>query len=378
MFGQNTVFARRHDPKAGVSETKRHKSGTGAPPHSEDAPARRVPLRGTLVALIAIAGLGMAIYQVPRVRSFAIEGNAATPDDAIVAASGVALGQHVFETDLDAVKVNLERNPRFRNVEVHFRLPSTLAIAIHESESDARLSKNNEDIVIDRDGLVIYIGQAEGKREIPQVLGMSISGYKEGAQLGISDEYQFWAMKQTIHLLYDSGHANEYALIDLSDPVDIKMMNYERITVHFGQLDGLEQKLTRAKPVLDELKEQGLSGGVLDVSTDQTAYRPAGENEIFVPEEWNQWLPPALGAQAVAAYEDPSSAAPAVEIEPEFPSDEGPPPLEVTVGETIQAPNEGETPPDTGTATTPKPAPKPKPKSKATVDPADAFGIPEE
>lgn len=341
------------------------------------APARRIPLRSALIALLVVACAAMAIYQIPRVRAFAIVGSVTASDADIIAATGIVLGQHFFEINLDEVKVNLQRNPRYRSVAVHFRLPATFEVVLEESESDARLLKNDEDIVIDRNGLVIFIGQASDKRNIPQVLGMSISGYKEGAQLGVSDEYQLWAMRQVLNTLYDGGYATTYALIDLSDPVDIKMMNYQRITVHMGQMEGLVQKLDRAERVLAELEDQGLTGGVLDVSTDQTAYRPAGENEIFVPEEWNQWLPPALGAQAVFAEEPETTDEPIYAIESDLPPEVTGGPIVTAVGETTGKPADNGS---TWAETTPRPTEKPKPKTtpKPTIDPAEAFGIPDE
>lgn len=373
MLGGILTLARGADTAGQVKRDSGAQSGGNAAPENAAPRGPNKVLRVTLLALMLLAALCLLLFELPRVQRFDISGNSVTSGEEIIAASGVEIGQHIFETNIDAVKVNLKKNPRFRNVEVKFRLPSTLAIQVDESEPVARLTKLEADVVIDRNGLVIFAGNAENKQDIPQVLGMSFSGYQTGEPLAATDDYQLWVLRQILGTLYDNGYAPDYALIDLSNSVDIKMMSRQRVTVHFGQLDKLKDKLKRAGDVLAALDAEGQTGGVLDVSTAQTAYNMNGGTEILVPAEWSAWLPPddSLPPQTTGESMLASEPTPAYEISSDIPVADDEPTIEVIPGEVVPAsPTPGDAP-----AKTAKPKTKPKPKD----DPAAlGFDIPDE
>ncbi len=100
-----------------------------------------------------------------------VEGRVHEDRDAILAASGLRLGQPILAVSPDMVRRRLEELPWVEQASVHRRLPSHVHLALTERTPFAIWQNRGTFAVIDRDGRVITRDGVERFAHLPHVVG---------------------------------------------------------------------------------------------------------------------------------------------------------------------------------------------------------------
>lgn len=174
----------------------------GAPPPSEEAPARRTrsaapavgrALRAALgFAMIAGIGTGVAwgartyVGTSPRfaIGEVVIFGAKERSPEDIAVLAGVAKGQNVFSVDLEDARARLAADPWIESAEVRRKLPSTISIRVTEREAAGLVAMSEGSYLVARDGAVIKRLEAGDPMEHHVVTGVSLDDLvndREGA-----------------------------------------------------------------------------------------------------------------------------------------------------------------------------------------------------
>lgn len=254
---------------------------------------------------IALLVAGMAL--VPRIQTYKITGSQQLDIREVMEANGLVQGMHFFSIDQEALGEKIGKDPYYvvRGIVYHF--PGTLEIIVSERNQDACIRYLNKDIVISSDGTVLEVGDSGDFPGVIRIQGLTVTGYALGERIGVQDDFQLSIAEKVLDVLHDSGYVVDYDLIDLSTPVDVKLLSKNRITVRIGQLEDVEAKLFKAAALLRQLADEGYTGGVLDATTDRLAYRNSTMGGIDIPEELMGLIPEEGDVEAENAWEEQSA-----------------------------------------------------------------------
>ena len=136
---------------------------------------------------LAVAAVAAAVYFFLRssyfsVKHFEVEGNSYYTDKEVLAMAKVSEGENIiFDTKLSELEDNLLKDPYFREVEVHRKLPSTIKFTITERTQTAAVKYGDSYIVMDEDGTVLR--RTDIMPEITLLTGLTISKMNVGEKL---------------------------------------------------------------------------------------------------------------------------------------------------------------------------------------------------
>jgi cell division protein FtsQ len=105
-----------------------------------------------------------------------VEGRERQSKDSILAALGVAQGMPVLDIDLAAARARLETLTWVRSAEIERRMPDTLHIKIEERRPFAFWQRNGTLMLIDRDGMVIPVGDLQSYGPLIVLVGDDAPG----------------------------------------------------------------------------------------------------------------------------------------------------------------------------------------------------------
>lgn len=231
---------------------------------------QRRRIRGRAIALFLIllllGALCYAAYVLLRVEAIHVEGNEIYTKSQIEELSGIEIGAHLFELDLDQVEANIATNPYIRVEDVsRVWWPPAVSIAIAERTVAAAIRTSDGLVYIDKDAWVLEIakeGELSGKLE---VVGVSVTGYAVNQPLSTDDAYKITSLQQVLSTL-EKQDVKLYSALDIHEPLDVRLYTADGITVKLGQVTELEKKILLANTAILEFKGMGINAGTLDVS----------------------------------------------------------------------------------------------------------------
>lgn len=123
------------------------------------------------------AGLGFKLAHVH------VQGASPMAEGAILASTGLQLGQPILDVDLEAVRMSVESVGWVENAQVVRLLPDTLVVAVRERQTLAVWQNHGRTIVIDAAGAPIPEADAGRFPQLPLIVG-------EGANVGAAQILQ--------------------------------------------------------------------------------------------------------------------------------------------------------------------------------------------
>ena len=173
----------------------------------------------TSVALVIISGLVSVSQLVERhlhaSPSFAIDtivvtGNQRLSRDAVIEASGLKLGQNVFELSPEVVRHRLMQQAWIEAVDVHRSLPSTYDITLRERRAVALLAVP-ELYLVSEDGVAFKTLAPGDPYDLPVITGIA------AAQLGADRRASASALVSAVALLHDYQDAGLWRRESISE-----------------------------------------------------------------------------------------------------------------------------------------------------------------
>lgn len=215
-----------------------------------------------LLALLATAGF--VAWNILCVQTVAITGNKRLGVEEIIKIAGIPLGDNIFKINLGDVRRNLESNPYIEVLSVSRILPDTIDIQIHERIAFAVISVSEGQVVIDEAANVLEILLPSASVEsMIRVRGMQLIGYKAGETVSTEDDFQATTLIALMNALSKAGMQDAFVEMDVGNPLDLRLLTADGITVRLGQSEQLDEKLAWVRSVLPELAEMGKTGGTL-------------------------------------------------------------------------------------------------------------------
>lgn len=214
----------------------------------------------------------------------------------ISAESGVVKGtQNLFSCNLKKVAKNIEqRLPYIGKAEVKRDFPSTLRVTVTPTETAAAIAYGTGYLLIDMDGKMLEstLNAPEGvavlrcntefELNLGQYIGVSQS--KEDAEKTQAAKETVELFKRIMQALEKAGLEN-ITLIDIRDTRAITLMYENRLTLHLGTEDRLDDKLgTAVKTISAEADTSNNRTGAIDLTVIPYAFSRDTFADASVPE----------------------------------------------------------------------------------------------
>ena len=232
-------------------------------------------LGAVFLVLLLVGALGFLGYKFVRADEIEVRGNVKMESAYVAELSGIASGTHMLQINKQTVRERIESDPHFIYVGVEYHFPSKITIVVEERPEAACFTFVNTFVITDAEGLIL--GHTEGPQpDLPLIEGMEITEFVLGAKVRTDDTYKGSVMTQVLGQLKTYALTDRFSVIRLSDVNDIVLQMKDGTSVRLGQALSLDEKFEWLVNILDVLKEKGMSGGVIDItSIEMPAYVPA-------------------------------------------------------------------------------------------------------
>ncbi len=226
-------------------------------------------VKALISAAILICALIFVAYELFQVREIKITGCASLSEAQVETLSGLRRGQCIFLVNTDAVNEALEQNPYVKPLRVSIEYPYTVVIGIEERTPAAYIDKGDIRLTIDREGVLLEVDASPAGDAKPTVSGLSTDRMEVGQPLG-EDAYKRKVFSDLLSASQNAGI--DIQCYNLDYTAAIKLVTGDRFTVELGDENALDAKLNLAQHAIAEMKEQGKTGGIIDVATGEIAY----------------------------------------------------------------------------------------------------------
>lgn len=211
-------------------------------------------------------------------------GDAKYTEDQIATASGVVKGtKNLFSCNLDKIEKNIEQGlPYIGKAEIKRDFPSTLRVTVTTTETAAAIAYGTGYLLIDingkmlestltvPEGIPVLRCNPEFQMNLGQYIGVALS--KDDEEQAQSDKQMIELVQRIMAALETVGMDN-ITLIDIRDVRAITLMYDNRLTLHLGTEDQLEDKLgTAVKTISAEADSANNRTGAIDLTNVPYAY----------------------------------------------------------------------------------------------------------
>jgi cell division protein FtsQ len=217
-----------------------------------------------LCALIFVA------FEVLHLRKIAVTGCETRSQDEIISLSGLETGVSIFNVDTQKVKDALSADPYIDPVDVSVVYPDSVEITIKERKEAAYIKKDDSLLIIDSEGWLLRILSGTDTVSYPEVRGAKLDELTVGKRISSTDTFQLDVLSR---VLAQAG-ASEVGIksADITYAADVVLEINDGYTVEIGDDTQLEEKFRMLKSAMNELKELGKAGGIIDVASVTNAY----------------------------------------------------------------------------------------------------------
>lgn len=227
-----------------------------------------------LLAVVVVATSVLVFRsRVYTVRELLISGNTVYADAQIASLSGIVLGESMFRVSEARVRQSLAANPHIEFVSLSLRFPSTVELAVRERVPRAVVNCAGVLYIIDEDGFILEKMNRMPDMDVILVSGMSVSvsGARERIEALLPG--QFERMQAVLSALANQLLEQQISELNVGDLKNTYLVSKTGVQIILGDGERIAQKMTWAQAVLSDLTAQGITSGVLDVST--------GENAVY-------------------------------------------------------------------------------------------------
>lgn len=222
-----------------------------------------------LIALALMGALGTGVWfgyrsEAMKLKRVEILGNSDVSADDVVDASGLRDGVHLLHLSTSSVARDIESISWIATARVERILPSKVRITVREREPAAVALVDGQQILIDREGIVL----AEGSRPLPTLTGLPIQDASPGQKLALTQVRHVFAILDSL----DPEIRRSLKSIDAASVDRITLILDDATQIMFGAAEDLEDKNFAAASLLRRYRAEGRSVERIDV---RVPLRPA-------------------------------------------------------------------------------------------------------
>ena len=197
----------------------------------------------------------------------------------IVSKSGIVYGtRNLFSCDLEKVAKNIEQGlPYIGKAEVERDFPSSLRVTVTPTRASAAIAYGTGYLLIDSkgkmlesvetapDGIPVLRCKTEFEIDLGQYIGVPTNGRKANDATKAAAE--MISLYKKVNAAAEAAQIQDITLIDIRDVRAITLMYQNRLTLHLGTQDRLEQKLkSAAKTIAAESDASRTRTGAIDLT----------------------------------------------------------------------------------------------------------------
>ena len=238
------------------------------------------------VVIAVMTALSLTVFF--QINEISIKGTSPYPDEQVIAASGLSLGENVIRCNADGVSGKLsEALPYIGSAQVKRSLSGKVVITVKQTQGQYALLNGEQCVIIDSSGKVLENAAAEQAVNYTVILGASVADCVPGTPVALSDSAALSLVLQLGSAIGEAG-ISSVTSIDISDSDYIQAVYDGRLTLVVGGVDNLVRKLALAAKVIERENElDPLQYGKIDLTIDSKAYfRP--DEDTSQPEDSSQ------------------------------------------------------------------------------------------
>lgn len=222
--------------------------------------------------LVVLAGSGYACSEAMRVREVVVLGCEERDPAQVVDLAGIQNEESIFRIKFSQVEQSIDADPYFDVESIRYIFPDKLRIQVSERKTSAAVSHLGSVLVVDETGFVLEIRQQLGDLRVPVVTGLRITeGYQVGETLVSSQASQLDAMHAILTQLREQNAIQLISEINLDAVSDLWMTTVSGFEVRLGNFEDMENKIRWLRAVEPILVSEGYTGGIITVSTGESA-----------------------------------------------------------------------------------------------------------
>ncbi len=203
-----------------------------------------------LALLLLIGGYFLLNHRYFRIKYVRVEGGENITTEQVVREAG-DLNQNIFLFSTANLEKKIMLMPGVRSVHIDKVLPNRLSITIEESYLIGRIGRGEQALLINQDGIVQpkQKDAQSGQADVPE-----LTGFDPVPDVGekISTDER---VIQFLSLAVQSSMASDIEKIGFENRNNIDII-YKGITVHFGELNDLIDKLSKLEAVVADIEQK--------------------------------------------------------------------------------------------------------------------------
>ncbi len=211
----------------------------------------------TMLVLLVLAVLYLPIF---KVGGFEVVGNNKVEASAIISASGIELGQNLFEVNFGKAKKNIKKIAYIAEADMKITWQGNIRILVKENILFSAVQYAGGYIGISQDGKVLEV-TADKPEQVPVIEGVSVNNFTEGEVIGIDESEKFDIMIVCQRAIVQTDLGKVVSAIYLEDIYNIKFKIGGKLTVLCGNKDNFSYKLSMLSQVMDKI-ENGVKGSI--------------------------------------------------------------------------------------------------------------------
>lgn len=252
-----------------------YKKGGGdpSPAFPDKIQKKRTSSKAIVIACICAALFVLLLlsplFGVSEVR---VVGNEKLAAEAVIKASGIAVGTNVFKINTAKCEKQLTTMAFVDEVNVVRKFPAIVEIRITESKEMAYIYFIGNYVGIDEEGKILEIKPKDAQLELPVILGTNVTEFGIGNNIKIDDPAKQEAIFQILKQINTNEMQTMIKNIDVADLNDIKFFTTSESTVNMGTMDDIIYKISFLKKILEEPGDK--RGAVIDMTNpEKVTYR---------------------------------------------------------------------------------------------------------
>ena len=222
-----------------------------------------------LIIIIVLVILSLTVFF--KMDKIALKGDSIYSEKEIAEASGIQKGENLFLINKTAAKRNIEsKYPDIGDISVSIRLPNQIIIEDKGYSELFALKSEDGYIIIDKDKIL-----RRRSKSLPDnivlVKGIEFEESNLYSKISLKNDNYFDSVISLSSALYENG-LTKVISISVESLDNIHIMYDNRIDIALGGLTNINEKLQRAKYILELEENQDVTDKILDLTVSDTAY----------------------------------------------------------------------------------------------------------
>lgn len=194
----------------------------------------------------------------------------------VAAQAGITAKSTYFNLNEGRIAANLQKDRYLRFDGMEKVWPNKVILHVYERQETFNLLNMGVQYILSADGMVLAnSNRMQLDNGCVNVTGMSVRDIRVGAMVICNNEGQMEALQALYDELSIQGFLEEIAELNMTSLDSIYLVTLDGYTANIGSTEELRAKIGTVRAVVQELRREGESGGMIEATVPgQATYRP--------------------------------------------------------------------------------------------------------